>query len=131
MSSAGCIAPAPLKCPDALYYAGWYSFGHYNDVFTWRPGAIGGHLDSCSACNLRGDKDWSAVALQRGITATFGAVNEPYVFGLPDYDQLFHALLKGATYGEAAYQSTHFSAWMMVFAGDPLYRPYPQSLPGQ
>src|SRR5262249_9024956 len=26
-------APAPLTCPDALYYAGWYSYNHYNDVF--------------------------------------------------------------------------------------------------
>src|SRR5581483_4117813 len=28
-------APAPLTAPDALYYAGWYSYNHYNDVFTW------------------------------------------------------------------------------------------------
>jgi uncharacterized protein (TIGR03790 family) len=118
-------APAPLDCPDALYYAGWYSFGNYNDVFEWQPGAIGGHLDSCSACDIRGDKDWSARALRRGITATFGAVNEPYVAGMPEYDQFFSYLLAGASYGEAAYESTVFGAWMMVWVGDPLYRPYP------
>lgn len=117
--------PAPLTCPDALYYAGWYSFGNYNDVFTWVPGAIGGHLDSCSACDLRGDRDWSARALRRGITATFGAVNEPYVAGMPEYDQFFLYLTQGASYGEAAYESTVFGAWMVVWAGDPLYRPYP------
>ncbi|MDP2315782.1 MAG: TIGR03790 family protein [Pseudomonadota bacterium] len=118
-------APAPLTCPDALYYAGWYSYYHYNDAFTWAPGAIGGHLDSCSACDLRGGT-WSGEALKRGITATFGAVNEPYVTGMPEYDQLFLYLTQGATYGEAAYESTIVSAWMMVFVGDPLYRPYPQ-----
>jgi uncharacterized protein (TIGR03790 family) len=118
-------APAPLTCPDALYYAGWYSFGNYNDVFTWNVGAIGGHLDSCSACNIRSGGDWSAVALQRGITATFGAVNEPYVAGMPEYDQFFKYLTDGASYGEAAYSSTVVAAWMMVWVGDPLYRPYP------
>jgi uncharacterized protein (TIGR03790 family) len=117
-------APAPLTCPDALYYAGWYSFGNYNDAFTWMTGAIGGHLDSCSACDIRAGGDWSAVALQRGITATFGAVGEPYVAGMPEYDQFFKYLTDGASYGEAAYNSTVWGAWMMVWVGDPLYRPY-------
>ena len=117
-------APAPLACPDALYYAGWYSFGNYNDAFTWNVGAIGGHLDSCSACDIRSGGDWSAVALQRGITATFGAVNEPYVAGMPEYDQFFKYLTDGASYGEAAYNATVVGAWMMVWVGDPLYRPY-------
>jgi uncharacterized protein (TIGR03790 family) len=118
-------APAPLACPDALYYAGWYSFGNYNDAFTWAPGAVGGHLDSCSACDIRGERDWSAMALRRGITATFGAVNEPYVAGMPEYDQFFKYLTEGASYGEAAYESTVVGAWMMVWIGDPWYRPYP------
>jgi uncharacterized protein (TIGR03790 family) len=117
-------APAPLTAPEALYYAGWYSFGNYNDVFTWQPGAIGGHLDSCSACDLRGERDWSAMALRRGITATFGAVNEPYVAGMPAYDQFFAYLLQGASFGEAAAEATQLGAWMMVWVGDPLYRPY-------
>ncbi len=118
-------APAPLEAPDALYYAGWYSFGNYNDVFTWNVGAIGGHLDSCSACNIRTERDWSAMALRRGITATFGAVSEPYVAGMPEYDQFFKYLTEGATFGEAAYESTVAGVWMMVWLGDPLYRPYP------
>lgn len=125
-------APAPLTCPDALYYAGWYQYYHYNDAFTWTVGAVGGHLDSCSACDLRdaGDPDgdgannstWAAMALQRGITATFGAVNEPYVAGMPEYDQFFRYFGGGATFGAAAYESTTLSAWMMVWVGDPLYR---------
>ena len=116
--------PAPTSCPDALFYAGWYSYYNYNDAFVWAPGAIGGHLDSCSACDLRGGT-WSAEALKRGITATFGAVNEPYVAGMPEYDQFFLYLSEGATFGEAAYESTRLSLWMMVFVGDPLYRPFP------
>ncbi len=116
--------PAPSACPDALYYAGWYAYYHYNDAFTWAPGAIGGHLDSCSACSLRDHLTWSSAALQRGITATFGAVGEPYVAGMPEYDQFFLYLLQGANYAEAAYESTRVSRWMMVWVGDPLYRPY-------
>jgi uncharacterized protein (TIGR03790 family) len=120
--------PAPTACPDALYYAGWYSYYHYNDAFTWAPGAVGGHLDSCSACTLREGGTWAAEALTRGITATFGAVNEPYVAGMPEYDQFFLYLLQGATYAEAAYESTVVGGWMMVWVGDPLYRPYPAPL---
>lgn len=117
--------PAPLTAPDALYYAGWYSFWHYNDVFTWNVGAIGAHLDSCSACDIRGNGTWAATALERGITATFGAVNEPYVAGMPEYDQFFLYLLQGANFAEAGYESTRIDHWMMVWVGDPLYRPYP------
>jgi len=120
--------PAPTECPDALYYAGWYSYNNYNDAFTWAPGAIGGHLDSCSACSFRSSTSWSANALQKGITATFGAVGEPYVAGMPEYDQFFLYLLQGANYAEAAYESTVVGLWMMAWLGDPLYRPYPEGV---
>jgi uncharacterized protein (TIGR03790 family) len=118
-------SPAPTECPDALYYAGWYSYNNYNDAFTWAPGAIGGHLDSCSACDIRQSTSWSANALQKGITATFGAVGEPYVAGMPDYDQFFLYLLQGANFAEAGFESTVIGLWMMAWLGDPLYRPYP------
>ena len=121
-------APAPTSCPDALYYAGWYSYYNYNDCFDWNVGAIGGHLDSCSACDLRATTTWAGGALADGITATFGAVAEPYVAGMPEYDQFFRYLTEGASYGEAAYESTVVGVWMMTWVGDPLYRPYPDEL---
>lgn len=118
--------PAPTDCPDALFYAGWYSYGNYNDCFSWNTGAIGAHLDSYSAGTPRGEGSWSGGALLDGITATFGAVNEPYVAGMPEYDQFFLYLLQGASYAEAAYQSTQEGAWMMLYVGDPWYRPFPK-----
>ena len=41
-------------------------------------------------------------------------------------DQFFLYLLQGANFGEAAYESTWLGAWMMVWVGDPLYRPFPK-----
>ncbi len=117
--------PAPTWCEDALYYAGWYSYYNYNDAFEWTTGAIGGHLDSCSACDIRSAGTWSGSALQQGITATFGAVAEPYVAGMPEYDQFFTYLTQGASFAEAGYESTTLGFWMMTWIGDPLYRPYP------
>lgn len=117
--------PAPTDCPDALYYAGWYSYGNYNDCFTWTVGAIGGHLDSYSAGTPRGEGSWAGEALMDGITATFGAVNEPYVAGMPEYDQFFLYLTQGASFAEAGYESTILGSWMMMWIGDPWYRPYP------
>lgn len=119
-------APAPTDCPDALYYAGWYSYGNYNDCFTWTVGAIGGHLDSYSAGTPRGEGSWAGEALIDGITATFGAVNEPYVLGMPEYDAFYVNLTTGASFAEAGYEATKKGAWMMLWIGDPWYRPYPQ-----
>ena len=116
-------APAPLK-GEALYYGGWYSFNNYNDVWTWRPGAISLHFDSCSACNPRGGPNWSANVLERGALATMGAVAEPYVVGLMEYDQFYRHLFSGYSFIEAAYMATPVSEWMATYLGDPLYRPY-------
>ena len=64
------------------------------------------------------------MALRRGITATFGAISEPYISGMPEYDQFFLYLTQGASYGEAAYEATVIGAWVLLWVGDPLYRPY-------
>ena len=116
--------PAPLRCDGALYYAGWYSFNQYNDVFSWAPGAVGFHFDSCSACDPRGGPNWAANGLSRGVVATMGAVGEPYVAGLMGYDQFFVGFFDGLTFIEAASQATPVTDWMATFLGDPLYAPY-------
>lgn len=116
--------PAPTDCPDALWYSGWYSYDYYPECFAWAPGAIGMHFDSCSACSLKGGSNFAVNAVLDGITATAGAANEPFVFGLPEMDQLWWHLGGGANLAEAVWQSTYFARWMTVAVGDPLYAPF-------
>lgn len=115
--------PAPLRCDDAIFYAGWYSLNHYNDAFTWAPGAIGIHLDSESATDPRGGSNWSANAVIKGITVTAGAIDEPLLPGLPHVDGIVHDLLEGANVGDAFLRNTMPVRWMIVNIGDPLYKP--------
>ncbi len=116
-------APAPLLCDGASFYAGWYSLKHYNDAFSWNPGAIGVHLDSASAADPRGGANWAANAIKKGITVTSGALDEPTLDGLPHVDGLVHDLLAGANVGDAFLRNIAWLKWMIVNIGDPLYRP--------
>jgi uncharacterized protein (TIGR03790 family) len=119
-------APSLLRCENAALYAGWYSLAHYNDAFSWAPGAIGFHLDSASATNPRAPSNWVAGALQRGITVTSGSVTEPYLEGLVHPDQIFLYLFQGANVGDAVLRGTRWLKWMIVNLGDPLYTPFPK-----
>jgi uncharacterized protein (TIGR03790 family) len=116
--------PAPPSCPNSLFYAGWYSLDRYNDVFAWEPGSIGIHLDSASAKDIRGGSNWVANALIRGLTVTAGATAEPYLEQMPHPDGVFRDVYMGANVGDAFYRSTSTLRWVIVFVGDPLYRPF-------
>lgn len=118
-------APAPLRCDNAALYAGWYQLNNYNDAFTWNVGAIGIHMDSDSAVSPRSGKNWVANAITHGITVTAGAVEEPYLQGLPSPDVIFSALYDGANAGDAFFRGERWLRWMTLNIGDPLYRPFP------
>lgn len=120
-------APAPLRCDHAALYAGWYTLNHYNDAFSWNPGAIGIHLDSASATNPRGGSNWAAGAIAHGITVTAGATTEPYLDNLPHPDQALWYLFHGANVGDALLRSERLLKWRIINVGDPLYRPFPKS----
>ncbi len=117
--------PAPERCDNAILYSGWYSLDHYNDAFTWNTGAIGFHLDSASAADPRGGPNWAANAVKKGITITAGAITEPDLFGLPHPDGVFRNLIEGANVGDAFLRNTRWLRWMILYIGDPLYRPFP------
>ena len=121
--------PAPLRCDNAAFYSGWYSYDNYNNAFTWNTGAIGYHLDSASAIDPRGGADWSANALINGITVTHGSVAEPYTTGFAHSDGVFRNLSEGANVGDAFLRNTTYLKWMMLNIGDPLYTPFPAGLP--
>jgi uncharacterized protein (TIGR03790 family) len=120
-------APAP-NCPNAALDSGWYSLNHYNNAFTWNTGAIGFHLDSSSAADPRAGSNWSANAIKNGITATSGAVAEPYLQGLAQPDGIFLNLLQGSNLGDAFFRNEAWLKWMILNIGDPLYLPFPGGL---
>jgi uncharacterized protein (TIGR03790 family) len=118
-------APSQLRCENAALYAGWYSLQHYNDAFSWVPGAIGFHLDSASATNPHTTDNWSGAAMLKGITVTSGALTEPFLEGLVHPDQIFLYLFQGANVGDAVLRGTRWLKWMIMNFGDPLYTPFP------
>jgi tetratricopeptide (TPR) repeat protein len=118
-------------CPMShiALYAGW----HDQDVsgplagseVEIMPGAIGYHLHSFSAATVRdAQRYWVGPLLAKGITATMGSVDEPYLSGTPELAVFIARLLfQGFTFGEAAYAAQPVLSWQITFVGDPLYQP--------
>ena len=129
--------PADFPMSQIALYAGWYdasvSGPLANPKVEWMPGAIGYHLHSYSAATLRStNQNWVGPMLASGVTATMGAVDEPYLAGTPDIGTFFARLMFGQfSFGEAAYASQAVLSWQITVIGDPLYRPFarkPQDL---
>jgi uncharacterized protein (TIGR03790 family) len=123
----------PGECPDAALYCGWYSLSHYVDAFTWVRGAVGYHIASgeCSTLKNKVSQVWCKMMLEKGVAATLGPVNEPYLQAFPLPDVFFGLLLDGRlTLAECYALSNPFWSWQMVLVGDPLYRPFKNSRKG-
>lgn len=119
----------PGECPDAALYCGWYSLGRYVDAFTWRPGSVGYHIASaeCRTLKQAGSQIWCKRMLEKGVAATIGPVNEPYVQAFPVPEIFFGLLVDGYwSLAECYALSQPFWSWQMVLIGDPLYRPFRQ-----
>lgn len=116
----------PGKCPQAAFYCGWYSLTEYIPAFEFVTGAVGYHIASFEAIDIRDPQStqWVSSMLREGITATMGAVAEPYLHAFPLPDEFFAALLDGDSLAEAYYRTKPFNSWQMVLIGDPLYRPF-------
>ncbi len=117
---------APGTCPNAALYCGWYSLRNYVDAFTFVEGAVAIHIASFEAASLRdpNSKEWCSAMLRRGVAATVGAVNEPYLTAFPLPLDFFRELFEGRCLAEAYYRTNPFNSWQMVLIGDPLYRPF-------
>jgi len=129
--AAATLAPLARFDAPALYF-GWYA-GSANGPFTvpgfrFPPGAIAVHLHSYSAQSLRTDKQfWCGPLASRGVAATLGNVYEPYLEVTHHLDLFVEALLRGETFGAAAYYAMPVLSWQSVALGDPLYRPFARS----
>jgi uncharacterized protein (TIGR03790 family) len=116
----------PHSCPQTAIYCGWYSLKKYIDSFDFVDGAIGAHIASFEAIDLRdpNSTEWCPSMLVHGVTATFGPVAEPYLGAFPDPEEFFFELINGKCLVEAFYRSQPFCSWQMMLIGDPLYTPF-------
>lgn len=116
----------PGECPETALYCGWYSLKNYVDAFDYVDGAIGYHISSLEAVDLRdaNSSQWCPAMLMDGITATLGAVREPYLHTFPLPDEFFSELFEGKSLVEAYYSTKPFNSWQLVLVGDPLYTPF-------
>ncbi len=113
-------------CPRTAIYCGWYSLKKYVDAFDFVDGAVGYHIASFEAVNLRdpNSSQWCPAMLKDGITATLGPVAEPYLHSFPEPKAFFQELFNGICLVEAYYRTKPFNSWQLVLIGDPLYRPF-------
>jgi len=116
----------PGACPRTAVYCGWYSLKKYIDAFDFVDGAIGFHIASFEAANLRdpNSSHWCPAMLADGITATLGPVAEPYLHTFPRPKEFFEELYNGKCLVEAYYRTKPFNSWRLILIGDPLYRPF-------
>ncbi len=118
------------KMKNISLYVGWYQLRNYEDSYTFPKGAIGYHIASEEAVNIHdvNEKGWCKNLLDRGVVATIGAVEEPYLDSFPD-PLYFFPLLATGKYNliESYYLSTKYISWRQVLFGDPLYSPFKNS----
>jgi uncharacterized protein (TIGR03790 family) len=125
--------PVSFPLSQVAFYAGWYD-QNVSGPFTlptveFMPGAFAYHLHSFNAATLRStDHYWAGPLLAKGVTATIGMVEEPYLSGTPNMGAFFPRFIEGFSFGEAAYASEGYLSWQTTVIGDPLYRPFSKSL---
>jgi uncharacterized protein (TIGR03790 family) len=130
------LVRAGWPLPDTALYFGWYA----GDVqgafltpdFRFKRGAVACHLHSFSAGILRSTtQGWVGPLLDRGAAATMGNVWEPYLAYTVHFDVFNDRLLKGWSFGEAAWCGLPTVSWMNIAVGDPLYRPFATGSTGE
>lgn len=129
VDEAGEVFPDGFPMPQVALYAGWYAgsaTGPFRaDDVEFMPGSIAYHLHSFSARTVRNrTAAWVGPFLDRGVTATFGCVYEPYLGATANVGVLYERLFEsGFTFGEAIYAAQNTLSWQTTVVGDPLYRP--------
>jgi uncharacterized protein (TIGR03790 family) len=112
------------------FYAGWYGINveglFAEETVDFASGAIAYHLHSYNGSMIRDAYSrWIGPFINKGATATFGSVFEPYLELTPNQPLFFARIIQnGFTFAEAGYAATPALSWQTVFVGDPLYRPF-------
>ena len=110
-----------LIVPDAMWYEGWYNYGTYHDVFTWKVGAAACDLNSNSG-QMNGTSFLHG-AFDNGLTVGTGVTGEPYLTGHPMPEVFIYYMLNGYNFAEASALSYPGTKWRDISYGDPLYNP--------
>ena len=128
---------SPRPGLNALWAWGWYGMAF--DSYRFVPGAVGAQLTSFTAATIRTPinadprmysvtaarwvGNWVPRMLEQGVTATWGAVAEPYATFYAPGGNVFDHLWAGYNFGDSFYIAQNAVRWVMVAVGDPLYSP--------
>jgi uncharacterized protein (TIGR03790 family) len=128
---------SPRPGLNALWVWGWYGMAF--DAYRFVPGAVGAQLTSFTALSIRTPNNadpkmysytavrwggnWVPRMLEQGVTATWGAVTEPYATLYAPGGNVFDHLWAGYNFGDSFYIAQNALRWVMVAVGDPLYSP--------
>ncbi|MFA6959376.1 MAG: TIGR03790 family protein [Opitutaceae bacterium] len=133
---AGGSMPPWARMDAPVLYFGWYA-GDLNGPFTredfeFPAGAVALHIHSFSADTVRSTtRGWVGPLVARGVTATFGNVNEPYLELTHQPQLILKSLARGDRLGDAAAYAVPVYSWQAMSVGDPLYRPFKVSFTDQ
>ena len=127
----------PAAGLDALWVWGWY--GSASDSYRFVNGAVGAQLTSFTALTIRTPVNadpalvsvesrrwggnWVPRMLEEGVTATWGAVTEPFANFYAPGGNVFDHLWSGYNFAESFYIAENTLNWVMTAVGDPLYAP--------
>ena len=127
----------PAAGLDALWAWGWY--GSASDAYRFVNGAVGAQLTSFTAITIRTPVNadpalvsveskrwggnWVPRMLEQGVTATWGAVTEPFANFYAPGGNVFDHLWSGYNFAESFYIAQNTLNWVMTAVGDPLYAP--------
>ncbi|MDP6893104.1 MAG: TIGR03790 family protein [Verrucomicrobiota bacterium] len=122
--------PVGFPGDQIAFYAGWYGINveglFAEETVDFATGAIAYHLHSYNGSMIRdAHSRWIGPFINKGATATFGSVFEPYLELTPNQPLFFARIIQnGFNFAEAGYAATPVLSWQTVFVGDPLYRPF-------
>jgi hypothetical protein len=121
--------PADARADAPALYFGWHDPDLDGPLalpgFRFPPGAIAMHIHSYSAATLRSPgAGWCGPLVARGVAATLGNVEEPFLHLTHRPDLFLAALAHGENLADAAYYALPALSWQAIVIGDPLYRPF-------